>query len=352
MKKEISKLVVIVCLVFAAISACKKAAEQEGSAIDQNMHDRSIELLRKKVEKEGRFIVMARNIKTESYAVDQNGIKINIDNLKPLTSSKSLSSCEDEFGDPIYGFDESVMESCSLYFLCGSGYKVTTSWLITTPLPLIETGSKGRIRIKDGNGTIVYSDVNITPVSITATGSVDPNFPNSTIYRVTYESDFINQGTFQSGTTLENGSLLATSCSQGPQSIGYLSSYTLFIGTTFSDPCARIDQAHLNPPQSGIYGSIAGCNGFGGCSAVSGYTLPNQHEVEFIAVSGSAVGKTIFLNNWDAKTIIPVSPPASLPADNSINVYIYEGTYTIRYRNNHSCSPAAPWSAETSQVTF
>ncbi len=132
----------------------------------------------------------------------------------------------------------------------------------------------------------------------------------------------------------------------------HLSSYVLYIGAIFTSPCSRVDVVYINPASGGNYGGIAGCNTSSTCSMQSGYTIPNTQDVEFTAVSGGAVSKTVNLNNFDAKSIVTVTAPTSLPTDNSIHVYLYGGTYTIRYRNNSSCSPAAPWSTVNGPYTF
>lgn len=155
-------------LFLSILFACKKANQQEENAADQTIQQKSLDLLKKKIDQDGRYFVMASNVKTESYAVDQNVNRLTIKDLRDRKNGREMTTCDDGNGDPIYGFDESVLESCTAYYLCGSGYQVTSSWLITTPMPLTATGSKGRLRLKNSSGTITYTNTNITPVSVAA----------------------------------------------------------------------------------------------------------------------------------------------------------------------------------------
>ncbi len=206
-------------LFFSFFFSCKKANQEDANSNDHTIQQKSMDLLKKKIEQDGRSFLMASNVKTESYAVDENVNRVSIRDLKDRKNAREMTTCDDGNGDPIFGFDESVLESCSAYYLCGSGYQVTSSWLITTPMPLTATGSKGRIRLKNSSGTITYTNTNITPVSLTALSQTNSNFPGDVVYRVTYTSAFIDQTTFQGAVNLENGALVATSCSQGPQAI-------------------------------------------------------------------------------------------------------------------------------------
>ncbi len=342
----------ILLLFLLILFACKKANQQNEIGLEQTIQERSLDLLKKKIEKDGRNYEMAHNVKVASYAVDQNENRLSAKDLKSHKNTRLFSSCVDVNGDPIFGFDETVLESCTAYYQCGSGYQITTSWLLTTPLPLTTTGTKGKIRLKNTSGTITYTNLNITPVTITALSQTNLNFPADIVYRVTFISPYIEEATFQGAVILENAALLATTCSQGPQAISYLSSYVLYIGTIFTSPCLRVDLVSINPPSSGFYGGIAGCNAGATCNWQYGYILPNTQDVEFTAVSGGAVNRTVNIRNFAALTIVPVTASANLPTDNSIHIYLYSGTYTIRYRNNSNCNPDAPWSMVKGPYTF
>jgi hypothetical protein len=165
---------------------------------------------------------------------------------------------------------------------------------------------------------------------------------------VEYETDFIDQTTYQSAETLENGVLIQTNCSR-VETVNYLASYSLFIGGTSTAPCLRIDRVYVNPPSSGVLGSVAGCNAFGQCS-IAGYTVPNDHDIEFIPISGGAAAKTITLAYWEVKSVA-TSTATPLPADISTTIYVRAGTYQIRYRNKHTGCTGS-WSAPTTNITF
>lgn len=219
------------------------------------------------VTREGQGAYLAMNVKGTSFLADKESHKIEKKNVSILNST---STCLDANGDEIYGFDDTQLESCTRSFLCGSGYKVKSVWLITTELPLLQTGSKGRLRLKNSSNTIVYSNTNITPVTIEATANTDVNFPNSTVYRVTYETGFIDQSTYESATSLENGVLISTDCSR-TETVQYLATFSLYIGGTSSNPCLRVDKTYFNPSSFNsdgtvdVLGSYAGCNVFGQC---------------------------------------------------------------------------------------
>jgi hypothetical protein len=150
---------------------------------------------------------MASNINTESYAVDENVNRVSMMDFEDGKNAREMTTCDQGNGDPFFGFDESVLESWSAYYLCGSAYQVTSSWLITTPMPLAATGSKGRIQLRDSSGTITYTNTNITTVSLTALSQTNPNFPSDVVYRVSYTSALIDQTTFKVLLTWKMGPL-------------------------------------------------------------------------------------------------------------------------------------------------
>jgi hypothetical protein len=162
------------------------------------------------------------------------------------------------------------------------------------------------VRLRNVSNTIIYTNSNVTPVNVVATNQVNPSFPGSTVYEVTYETGFISQSTYQSAVSVENNCILRTTCSD-PTNVAtqYLAAYTLYIGGVSAAPCSRVDEIYVNPPM-GMPGSVSGSNGGRQCSGIS-YTLPDQHEIEFHAVSGGTVTKTVFLDNFEVKNIYGAS---------------------------------------------
>lgn len=342
--------IAILLLALSWIISCRK----NSSTIDKispQESDPAITAMKKKVLAEGRGSLLVSNAKATSIICDPEGNPL-ASQSRPHTlitgTPHTLSgtpSCTDGDGDPIFTFDN-VTFSCTRSFFCGSGYQISTTWLVTTQLPLTTTNTKGQLRLRNSSNAIILTVSSITPVSIVATSSTDPDFPDDIIYQVTYTTGYIDQTTYQNALKLENNLILGTTCTD-PTNVAtqYLATYALFIGSSNTNPCERIDFVYINPPSGEVLGSIGGCDVFGQCD-IDGYTLPTQQNVQFIPISGGAVAKSVTINYFDVKSIHP-----GTGTDSDIAIWLHAGTYQIRYQNVASCG-VSDWSAPSANITF
>ncbi|MHA4845766.1 hypothetical protein ACX0G7_16450 [Flavitalea antarctica] len=343
-------------LVVSCVVSCKKDDLQLNAPSAKSDHEKAILAAGQFFDTYGKRISLISNAKGTSGICDADGNLLlpSISNVTTMSSdiiTNGITSCTDANGDPIYTFDD-VTFSGSSSFLCGinNGYKLQVTFMITTELPLVSTSTRGQLRLRNSANSVIYSNTNITPVSVVATSQINASFPNSTVYSVTYESGYISQSTYQSAVSVENNCILRTTCSD-PLNVAtqYLASYTLYIGGISSAPCSRIDEIYFNPPMSPMPASLSGCNGGGQCTGISGYSLPNQHEVEFQAVGGTAVSEIVVIDNFEVKNVYAGTEP-----DNAFSIYVKAGSYKMRYRNKmvSGTTCVGPWSAFGPTITF
>lgn len=75
-----------------------------------------------------------------------------------------------------------------------------------------------------------------------------------------------------------------TSC--GGQAYTTGESYAMQTANSNQNPCTRNDKVWINPPSSGIWGSIAGTNAVGICNFPGSWVNPETHSVAIFDITG------------------------------------------------------------------
>ena len=306
------------------------------------------------------------NIKGSGFYADVNGNKI-----EPGSNSYTYQ-CADA-GDIDY-YISPVLETLTRERSCSQGFRFKAKWRISVPLPLLATNpntgalSRGRLRIKNTSGAILFQQASITPVTITDLGDDPATFNTNRLYNVEYTSSWVPFSYFTMDTApLEHTVWAQTDCEDLPQMTLTVTSPAL---VSVLDPCNRIEEIGIaNATYSGaVYYDNGAFLGYyqliNPCSPPSGATMPDRHEVQikYVGTGSTDIWRDISpqnnYNNGDLLTDGYVSYPVTVSGTISVHdVYRIpkrdlfnetHGNYLVRYCNVKTGSPNCfgPWSQE------
>jgi hypothetical protein len=193
--------------------------------------------------------------------------------------------------------------------------------------------SRGRLRLKNSSGTVIFSNTNIPLSSIENLGA-DPYDASLTRFRITFTTPFIDNTTYNSSATAEPAAFIYTDCSNVPSvTVPYSSQQATSTTANYTTPCTRYDKVYYNPASGGTPANVAGVNASGGCG-IYGYIYPDQHHIQYYKSSTSTwldmkfyfYGSTAegYIYNWDVWYIDRSTDLAPV------------GNYQIRYRNKEN----------------
>jgi hypothetical protein len=231
--------------------------------------------------------------------------------------------------------------SISSEFTCGQGFLITVEYYVSVLYNLVAVNpsnsaqlSRGRLRLKNGGGTVIYNNTNI-PLSSSNIQNVgtDPSDATLTRFKITFTTAFIDETTYANSASAEPGAFIYTDCANVPTvTVPYSSSQATSTTANYTTPCTRYDKVYYNPAQGGMGASVAGVNASGGCG-IWGYVYPDQHHIQyknsssvwvdmpFIFYGSTATG---FIANWDVWFIDRSGALSSV------------GNYDVRYRNKET----------------
>lgn len=312
------------------------------------------------------------NIKGSGFYADVNGNKI-----EPGSNSYTYQ-CADA-GDIDY-YISPVLETLTRERSCSQGFRFKAKWRISVPLPLLATNpntgalSRGRLRIKNTSGAILFQQASITPVTITDLGDDPATFNTNRLYNVEYTSSWVPFSLFTMDTApLEHTVWAQTDCEDLPQMTLTVTSPAL---VSVLDPCNRIEEIGIaNATYSGaVYYDNGAFLGYyqliNPCSPPSGATMPDRHEVQ-IKYDLDPLQEWRKINPQNSNSSLPGYVTFPVPANepytiSTSDVYwirsdldLYQsggvgvhGNYKVRYRNVKITSPTTsckgPWSVEYS----
>src|SRR4030095_1183753 len=212
---------ILVCL--AVFYSCKK--NDTNTVKEKELEERSIALIKQKIKTESRGIstIYYINDKISFDYYDKEGNKVFAPSLSARSSATDNCSFTDQNGDPVDAPYTIPPAQVVRRFDCGSGYKYTFEYIVSSPVPLTQSNpyfpsvvSKGTVRLKKNNTTdnttanVVYLQDNI-PVTLVLLGD-DPNDPNRYMYRCTFTTAFIQHSTVVDGPYIEPRATFATTC--------------------------------------------------------------------------------------------------------------------------------------------
>lgn len=288
--------------------------------------------------------------------------------------------CADPF-DMIYP-PSSTLISYSYEYDCNEGYRFAFKWQVSISVNLLVNGpgsslSKERVRVI-GSGVPVYSDLNLTPITITDLGDDPSTLNDNILYEVVYETDWIDNGYLGdvfSPTSIQTSFAAYTDCVDMPTYVtGYKS--VSFDGTK---GCTRIDPIGIynaEKDNNGNYIANGTVMGFGNILAVDGCPFPanyaDRYAVELKCIEpgketnwysiqpqqGTWPGNKLidgYLNTFNATTDAGTIGLYDVYFIRNIDIAHsgskVHGAYLVRYRNVMYAGCSGPWSEEV-QVEF
>lgn len=329
------KILSIVCALFVVLTIIVIGCKKMTSSSDITSQKIPQKVLDKLKTQDGQ-ITIPINETIKGFVTDQNGNPIDVSKSNHRSTDPNL--CDDPSNINV----TATLVSLSKSFTCNVGYKVNAVWELSTNVDmLLATNplnssqlSKGRLQLKNSSGTVIYSQLSITPVSITDLGA-DPNVSGNKIFRVTYSSANISTSTMNSAYTMANSCFIYTDCTSTGYALNipYLSNNVFYVGNIYGDPCTRIDKAYIVPDNtaySNSSGYVSGSDVIGNCYP-SGYTHNTGTHVQYRLQGNST---------WIDMTWIS-SPNYGAGANRGPYIYYWEvlpfnistGTYEFRYRN-------------------
>lgn len=219
-----------------------------------------------KVKAEGRGYTIYMNVPTKGYASDNEGNPIvKANQIAPGNSQRTLTD-PSVCADPASYVDNAAITSVQVVYVCGSGYKFTIKWRISTYFTLVTTNpinstqlSRGRIQLKNNSGVNVYQNLTITPVTLTNVGT-DPTDPSATLYDFSYTTPFISSTVMNQTVTINNAYYIFTDCGSNDARSTAFTPVNALATTQVTTPCARVDDVQIIPqsPAPGFNGYISG----------------------------------------------------------------------------------------------
>ena len=300
------------------------------------------------------------------YFSDANNQRIDIRSLLNTLQASRTSVCTTQYDgndDPIDAMFPANfnLNSTGFIFDCVSGggglnpppptnYRVSFDWSLAVHHSIVAQNNYGTggstirsrytLKIKNSSGTVIatYSGNFILAQDIHDLGdwTVDPT---RTLYQIKASIN-VPSSVFNIGVTYETALTLATDCIYTPQLTGIHT--TTSVSSLNTQPCLRTDKVWINPG-TGPFGEMTALGTFAVCTPPSGYTVTTNHNLEFrLKNNGSS-------DSWESQS----STPYSVSPFNTYTGIVYltgttsgSGTWLVRYRNDNSCSPTAPWFVE------
>lgn len=213
--------------------------------------------------------------------------------------------------------------------------------------------SKGRIKLLNSSGTQVY----ISPTSpanpvtsiqnngVVGQIEVSPGvFVDLNEFLVTYRSEMISESVYNQSASAQSNLFCYTDCTNYPAlTIGFSGQQQSLNSANDLIPCNRIDRVYWNT-STGLGASTGGCNYVPSSCFPSNYVFPDKQEIQIYAngqwqaiqlwryASGGGteqpqyVGLISPIEVWFISMTGYVGSPSTISA----------GTYSVRYRNNHT----------------
>ncbi len=248
---------------------------------------------------EGTAATYRVNKKSSAIVVDEYDKEINSLSGKFAALSAVCDMEDDDFVNNSF-----TLETQKIGFDCSVGYSVEVTYLLSTGfIPAsINPGnpaqlSRGRFRLKNASGSVIYTNGSITPVTITPIGP-DPANADKTLYRIVYKASGIASNLIETSVIGEHRPVIYTDCGEVITTPSDWQAVSLS-GSSGSAPgvCDKIDLVHIDPDGSGNLVYFGGCDFGVGTTGISCYPFggagrPNEHDIEW-RKPGDA-----FLGNW------------------------------------------------------
>lgn len=356
MKRKLLPIVLfIACL--PLLNSCKKNAGETTTDATLKTTREIPESIREKFRDAPLRIAFAidKTKETQADIVDRHGNLV----YSGATGQRLLSiPCDNTnpaWVDNTFGFNSESIEYRCDEFRVKSKLRITTGFNILlndpTPSPAV---SRIRLFIRNASSTIIYDqEFAISMSDITSQGTV-PGNPDLIIYEISFVSPWISSPvTTPAGLTFQYRPTIYTDCPDATITLygrGNLGSYP---NLDYNDACNRIDIVEIqtggmtNPGWAYFDGPAS----MFWCSYPSGFTPPEQHEIQWKKVGDPTYGnyQSLTFANYCAFNI-------NLPSwGNSGVSFPVSGDLTFRYRNNkrtstNNCSSSpvcyGPWSDE------
>jgi len=253
--------------------------------------------LKEKIAKEGRAVTIPVNQKITAFYADQNGNEVPKEVLLARRPGRSnaaasiISACDYSNSPTV------LLNSYSIYSDCATGYKVSWNYTVSTNNNIVATSSynssqvtKGKFYIYDNNNTLVYSNLSVTPATVTDMGADPANFGYE-LFSVTFNTGLLPPGVFNTSYTTKLGALIMTDCSDFEPFPIALQNYS---ATAYqypsTQPCSRIDPFYLNNYTKPL--RVWGEDPIGSCAG-TGYVYPNWQEINFSVNGGAWFGGSL-----------------------------------------------------------
>lgn len=271
------------------------------------------------------------NKKESAILVNQQEELISAPNKFQL-SSVPCDSEEDDFLD-----NEFIYQYQTIGYVCGGDYSMTVTFELSTSFtpqisnPLNPTQlSRGRFRLKDINGNVVYTDNNVTPITISPKGA-DPYNSNKQLYQITYTVTGIPANLMSTRGADEHRPIIYTDCSQ---TLTTPSQWISGLPGGSINACEKVDHPLIVSSGSPNEVFVGGCdrqiNTSGSCySGIEG-TRPHAHDIEWRKPGDPTYG------NWP----MPLPSNYSLLNSNSYNqriafTYPSTGCTSFPFKKRH-----------------
>lgn len=295
--KHIAVFTVICLCVAAILNSCKR----ESITTDKNSQDEVAVVIKATKDRYGALsapVVYPVNKIAGRLDYDANGNEViiagrNLQNARVLCTGYDCATAE-SFGLTRGDIEEVyTLSSAEIYAGCGTqnGTKVTVTWNLSVPYIVLNANpanatqlSKGRMRFLSSSGTLLYNNINITPVSITSLGT-DPSCSNNSLFRVTYSLSNVMDSYLGNGNKLECSLFMYTNCTGlAPSYVTQWTQAVVFPATgTYAAPCSRIDKLWINPSTGTAQSQCATVAGaYVTCTGVpAGFTRTTSQQVEY-----------------------------------------------------------------------
>ncbi len=307
---------------------------------------------------------------TDTYFSDGNDKRIDLKNLLRSRMNGRMDYSEvcdfqyDENYDPIEDMFPTAFNLNSIGFIfdCGPGlpntYRISLKWGIAVR-NLIQAqnnyGPGGNIirsrytlKVKNSAGTVIASYTNnyLQAENIQDMGDWETD-PVRKLYAISASIN-VPSSIITNGVTFETTLSLATNCNLTPQVSAVHT--TASISSLNAEPCKRTDKVWINPG-TGPGGVATAAGTFIVCTVPTGYNVSANHNIQWRL-------KTSPLNTWEAQTssIYPLVVEPEDPIFWTFGTYTGvislpgttagSGTWLIRYKNDNTCTPTAPWFIE------
>lgn len=373
-KKYLGLFLVIAVVLISILHSCKKNDQTKDIPATDQSNASVIKALKEKYGNVSTPLVYPVYKVADGFYVNANGEEIPIKNKR--SGAQLILGCDKDCNTASDPSELDLVYTLSYvqrFFYCGSttGSEVTATWDISVPYTVLGANpnnpsilSKGRMRFKNSSGSILISNTNLTPISITANGA-DPNCGSNFLYTVTYTWSGVADSYFSNGNTLECSLFAYNDCDLTGNN--YLTSWVqaaVYSGSgTYALPCSRIDKVWVNPSTGSNSSQCATAAGaYVTCpSYPSGFTPTTDQQVEYRKRNNSSSF------NWDdqSSTVYngEISPGTTLSATVSAccgvlslrNMYQGQSTYgwLVRYRNVYTgCGVITPINSAWTSGTY